>query len=241
MIVDIFIPCYIDQLKPETGFNMVKILSKVGCGVNYNEEQTCCGMPAFHQGNWTDSKEIGEKFIHDFMNDRYIISPSADCTGFIKNQYNEMFHNSVLHNEYKGIQKKIYEISDFLINVLKITDLGATLQGNAVYMPTCTAIRNYGLGDEPLQLLKKVRGLNIKELINAETCCGYGGQFSFNYECISSVMSQQKIDDIIKSGADYVISTDYSCLMHLDGYIKKQGLSLTVMHLVDVLSAGWEL
>ena len=123
MIVDIFIPCFIDQLHPNVGLNMVKILEKLGCGINYNPEQTCCGQPAFNAGYWDEAREVGEKFIKEFQNDRYIVSPSASCTGYVKNYYPEMFHNSVLHNEFKQIKRNIFEFSDFLVNVLKIQTL----------------------------------------------------------------------------------------------------------------------
>ena len=240
MIVDIFIPCYIDQFHPETGFNMIKVLDKVGCGVNYNVEQTCCGLPAFHSGNWDDCKEVAEKFVKEFLNERYIVTPSAVCAGFVKKQYSEMFHNTVLHNEHKQVQKNMFELSDFLVNVLKISNIGATLNGKAVYMPTCSTDGKYELKNEPLALLEKVRGLELVELPNADSCCGFGGNFSVRYENISSAMAQEKINDILKTGAEYIIATDYSCLMHLSGYIKKQQLPLKVMHLADVLAAGWD-
>jgi len=240
MIVDIFIPCYIDQFYPETGFNMIKVLDKVGCSVNYNVEQTCCGQPAFHSGNWDDCKEIGEKFIKEFLNERYIVSPSAVCAGFVKKQYSEMFHNTVLHNEYKQVQKNLYEFADFLVNVLKISNIGATLNGKGVFMPTCSAQRNYELKNEPLLLLEKVRGLQLVDLPDAAACCGFGGNFTLKYENVSSAMAQEKISNILRTGAEYIISTDYSCLMHLDGYIKKQALPLKVMHLADVLASGWD-
>ena len=128
MIVDIFIPCFIDQLYPQTGFNMVKVLERAGCDVNYNPEQTCCGQPAFNAGYWDEAKKVGEKFIKEFNNDRYIVSPSASCVGMIKNYYPEMFHNAVLHNEYKQIAKNIHEFSSFLVNV------PATLGNSSAYI-----------------------------------------------------------------------------------------------------------
>jgi L-lactate dehydrogenase complex protein LldE len=159
MIVDIFIPCFMDQIYPDTGLNMVKILEKVGCGVNYNPEQTCCGQPAFNMGYWNDCKEVGEKFIREFQNDRYIVCPSASCVGMIKKYYPDMFHNSVLHNEYKQVQKNIYEFSDFMVNVLKITDIGATLNGIATYHDSCAALRESKKNLE--YYLKKCVALNF--------------------------------------------------------------------------------
>lgn len=240
MIVDIFIPCYIDQIYPETGLNMVKILEKVGCGVNYNPEQTCCGQPAFNAGYWSECKEVGEKFIREFQNDRYIVCPSASCVGFIRKSYPEMFHNSVLHNEYKQIQKNIFEFSDFMVNVLKISDLGATLKGVATFHDSCAALREYGVKDEPRTLLKKVRGLELREMKEPDTCCGFGGGFSAKFESISVGLGEQKMNNVLDTGADYLVSTDTSCLMHLESYAKKQGKPIKMMHLCDVLASGWD-
>lgn len=240
MIVDLFIPCYIDQFYPETALNMIKILEKVGCAVNYNPEQTCCGQPAFNMGFWDEAKEVGDKFIREFQNDRYIVCPSTSCVGFVKNQYNEMFFNSVLHNEYKQIQKNMFELSDFLVNVLKITNLGATLNGTATYHDACTAIRNYGIKKEPRILLEKVRGLKMIEMKNAEACCGFGGGFSVKVEPLAVSLGEQKIEDAESTQADFLISTDSSCLMHLDGLLKKNQKPMKVMHLADVLASGWD-
>lgn len=240
MIVDLFIPCFIDQLYPETGLNMVKVLERVGCGVNYNHEQTCCGQPAFNAGYWDSCKEVGEKFIKEFQNDRYIVSPSASCPGFVKNYYPEMFHNSVLHNQCKQVQKNMYEFSDFLVNVLKMTDLGAVLKGTAVYHDSCSGLREYGIKREPRLLLEKVRGLTLKEMNDCEVCCGFGGTFSVKHENIAVGMAEQKIKHAEEAGAELIISTDYSCLLHLDSYLKKQKKPMRAMHIVDVLASGWD-
>lgn len=240
MIVDIFIPCFIDQFYPDTASNMVKILERLGCGVNYNPEQTCCGQPAFNAGYRDECKEVGEKFIREFQNDRYIVSPSASCAGFVKNYYPEMFHNSVLHNEYKQIQKNMYEFSDFLVNVLKITDLGARLEGIGTYHDSCSALREYGIRREPRLLLEKVRGLEMREMKDAETCCGFGGGFSVKFEPVSVSLGGQKVENAMETGAEYIISTDTSCLMHMDAFAKKAGKNVKMMHLVDVLASGWD-
>lgn len=238
MIVDIFIPCFMDQIYPGTAMNMVKILEYIGCRVNYNVEQTCCGQPAFNSGYWNHSKEIGEKFIKEFPDDRYIVTPSASCAGMVKNYYSEMFHNSVLHNEYKMVRKNMFEFSDFLVNVLKITDLGAKLEGVATYHDSCAGLREYGIKREPRLLLEKVKGLKLVEMEDVEVCCGFGGTFAAKFEPISVGMGEQKVDNAMATGAEYIISTDSSCLMHLDGYISKQNKKLKVMHLVDVLATG---
>jgi L-lactate dehydrogenase complex protein LldE len=238
MIVEIFIPCFIDQIYPQTAMNMVKILENIGCGVNYNIEQTCCGQPAFNAGYWDQCKEIGEKFIKEFPEDRIIVTPSASCAGMVRNYYQEMFHNSVLHNEYKLVKKNMFEFSDFLVNKLKITDLGARMDAVVTYHDSCAALREYGIKREPRVLLEKVKGLKLVEMDDCENCCGFGGTFAAKFEPISVSLAEQKVDNAIAVGAEYIISTDLSCLMHMDGYIKKQKKEIKVMHLVDVLASG---
>jgi len=240
MIVDLFIPCFVDQLFPETAMNMVKVLERVGCGVNYNPEQTCCGQPAFNAGYWEHCKEVSEKFVKEFQTDRYIVSPSTSCVGFVRNDYGEVLRDSTLQNQCRQVQKNMYEFSDFLVNILKITDLGATLKGVGVFHDTCTGLRACGIKREPRVLLGKVRGLELREMNDTETCCGFGGTFSVKYENIAVGMAEQKIKHAEEAGADYIISSDLSCLMHLDGYLRKQGKSMRTMHVVDVLAAGWD-
>jgi L-lactate dehydrogenase complex protein LldE len=239
MLVDIFIPCFVDQIYPNAALNMIKVLERAGCTVNYNPNQTCCGQPAFNGGYWDQCKEVGEKFIKDFPNDRYIVSPSASCVGMVKNYYPELFHNTVLHNEYKIIQKNIFELSDFLVNVLNVTDIGAKLNGSATYHDSCSGLREIGLKQEPRLLLSKVKGLEIREMADNEVCCGFGGTFSVKYESIAVGMAEQKIMNAEATNADYIISTDLSCLMHMEGYLQKHGKKMKVMHLADVLASGW--
>jgi L-lactate dehydrogenase complex protein LldE len=238
MIVDLFIPCYIDQLYPQTALNMVKVLEKLDVGVHYNMSQTCCGQPAFNSGFREHCKEVAQKFIQDFNNDRPIVCPSASCVAMVKNYYPEMFHNSSLHNEYKQVQKNIYEFSDFLVNVLKVTDVGARLEGVATYHDSCAALRECKIKDEPRTLLSHVKGLQLVEMENTDTCCGFGGSFAIKFEPISVGMAEIKVENALKTKAQYLVSSDYSCLMHLDSYMKKQQTPLQVMHIADVLASG---
>ncbi|MFA6923118.1 MAG: (Fe-S)-binding protein [Bacteroidales bacterium] len=238
MTVDIFVPCFIDQIYPQTAFNMVKILEKLGIEVNYNPEQTCCGQVAFNSGYWDETKKIGEKFIKEFANSKYIVAPSASCVGMVKNYYPELFHNTALHNEYKQIQKNIYEITDFIVNVLNVTDLGSEFYATVTYHDSCAALREYGIKMQPRTLLGKIKGLKLIEMEESETCCGFGGTFSVKNEPISTAMAQQKIENAIKTGAEYIVSTEASCLMHLESYIKKNKLPIRTIHVIDILASG---
>ncbi len=240
MIVDIFIPCYIDQYYPGTAANMVKVLERLGCGVNYNMEQTCCGQPAYVDGYWDQCKKVGEKLIHEFQDDRYIVTPAASCVSMIKNHYVNLFHNSVLHNEYKNIRSKIFEFSDFLVNVLHVTDVGARLDAVATYHDSCTALRELQIKEAPRVLLSKVRGLRLNEMKDTELCCGAGGGLPRKFESIAVNMGEEKIRNATDTKAEIIISTDYQCLMHMQGIISKQQKPLKVMHIADVLASGWE-
>lgn len=239
MTVDIFIPCFIDQVYPETGFNMIKILEKLSVEVNYNKEQTCCGQMAFNSGFWEEAKKIGEKFIRDFPNNRPIVGPSASCAGFVRNYYDEMFYNSALHIEYHQLKKNFYEFTDFVVNVLQITDVGATFNHVVTYHDSCAALREYKLGTQPRQLLSEVRGIEIREMSERHTCCGFGGTFAVKHEAISTAMVEQKVHHALETGAEYIVSTDSSCLMNMKGYIEKQNLPIKTIHIIDLLAQGW--
>ena len=215
---------------------MVRVLEKLGIGVHYNPNQTCCGQVAFNAGFWDEAKSIGEKFIRDFPNDRYIITPSASCAGMVRNYYDELFYNSALHNEYRQLKKNMYEFSDFLVNVLKITDVGAEFPHRVTYHDSCAALREYGIREEPRALLRKVKGLELIEMKDSDVCCGFGGTFSVKHDGISAAMGEQKVLNALDTGAEFIVSTDASCLMHQQGYIQKNGKSIQTIHLVDVLA-----
>lgn len=240
MTVDIFIPCFIDQLYPETGFNMVKILERAGVDVRYNKNQTCCGQIAFNSGFWDHAKHLGEKFIRDFADSKYVVAPSASCVGMVRNYYDEMFYNSAMHNEYRMLKKNIFEISDFLVNVIKVRDFGAVFNHKVTFHDSCAGLREYGLKDEARQLLGFVRGLQMVEMEETHTCCGFGGTFSVKNEAISVAMAEFKVGKALETGAEYIVSTDSSCLMHQEAYIRKQNLPIKTIHLVDILAHGWE-
>ncbi len=240
MNVQIFIPCFMDQLFPTTGFNMVKVLQKLGCTVNYNVNQTCCGQPAYNAGFRNESKEVCSKFLKDFEGDNLIITPSASCAGFIHNYYPQIFNNSSSHNQVKNLQKRVVEFSDFLVNHLKVEDVGAILEEKATYHDSCASLREYKLSNnEPRKLLSKVKGLELVEMKDNETCCGFGGTFAVKFEGISTAMADQKVDNAKAAGANLIISTDVSCLMHIDGYAQNRNAGIKTMHLADVLASGW--
>ena len=218
---------------------MVKVLEKAGCTVTYNSRQTCCGQAAFNAGFWEESKSVCQKFIGDFAGAEPVVSPSASCVGFVNNYYVRLFDNSSLHHEMQELKKRTFEFSYFLCHQLGVTNFGASLVGKATYHDSCAGLRECGIKQEPRLLLKNVKGLELVEMADTETCCGFGGTFAVKYENISMAMAEQKVEQAVATKADYLISTDLSCLMHLQGYIQQKGYAIKTMHLADVLASGW--
>ena len=240
MKVQLFIPCFVDQLYPQTAMNMVKVLEKACCDVSYNTNQTCCGQPAFNAGFLENTKAVAAKFIKDFEGLDYIVAPSASCVGFIRNYYSDLFENSSQHNQVKNLAERTFEFTEFLTQILQIDNYGAELNVRATYHDSCAALRECKIKDAPKRLLSKVKGLELIEMAESETCCGFGGTFSVKFPEISLSMADQKIENVINTGATHIISTDLSCLMHLEGIIKKKSIPLTTLHIADVLATGWE-
>lgn len=235
MEAGLFIPCFIDQVYPQTGMNMHRLLKRLGVSTHYNPNQTCCGQMAFNGGYWEEARCVAEKFIRDFMHYPLVVGPSASCVAMVKNYYPGMFDNSALHNENRNLGKHIFELTDFLVNVLKREDVGAYFPARATIHDSCAALREYGLGDEPRRLLARVKGLEIVEMKDTDVCCGFGGTFSVKHEAIATAMAEQKIENAMETGVEYIISTEASCQMHLQGSISRKGLPLKVIHIADVL------
>ena len=238
MKVQLFIPCYIDQLYPQTGQNTLEILQKVGCEVIYNPNQTCCGQPAFNSGYWGESKALAEKFFNDYNPNIPIVSPSGSCTGFIKRHYAKLFANEAeILALCDTVSSNLFELSDFLCNQLKIVDLGAVFPHKVTLHRSCSSIREYGLTDEPERLLSHVKGLELIEMEESTTCCGFGGTFAIKQTDISTAMVAKKVEHALATGAEYIVGTEASCLMNITSYCQKQGFPIRGIHLADILNA----
>ncbi|MBT3385274.1 MAG: (Fe-S)-binding protein [Prolixibacteraceae bacterium] len=236
MNVDVFIPCFIDQFYPETAVNVISVLEKAGCNVNYNPDQTCCGQPAFNSGYWDETRTLAVKFINDFNGANFIVSPSASCTGFIKNYYGKLFETDKQRlNESNQLSKRIFEFSDFLVNHLNFVDFDSVFNHKVTFHDSCAGLREYGIKNEPRILLQNVKGLELVEMENTDTCCGFGGTFAAKFHSISTAMTEQKVENALKTGADYIVSTEASCLMNIESYIRKKKLPIKTIHLADVL------
>lgn len=237
MIADLFIPCFIDQLYPATGWNVVKLLENAGVEVNYNPQQTCCGQPTFNSGYWDSSRRTAEKFMKDFPNDRPIVVPSASCAGYVRNHYPELFKDIPEWKEdVDRVCHNVTELTDFLVNHLKMEDFGACFPHKITYHDGCSALREYGLKDEPRRLLSHVEGIELKEMPDNRTCCGFGGTFMVKFVPISTAMVEQKVENALSTGAEYIVSSEASCLLNIESYIKKNELPIKTKHIADVLA-----
>lgn len=239
MQVELFVPCFVDQMYPATAFNAIKVLEALGCQVHYNPAQTCCGQPAFNAGHWEEAKEVGEKCIRELEGDRPVVVLSSSCTGMIRNYYGKLFHNTAMHNQWKQLQRNTFEFAEFVFKHLPYQQLRPVFEHSITYHDACSALRECGIREEPRALLKQVGNMTYVPLAENETCCGFGGTFAVKYEGISTAMADQKMTHALKTGADYLVSSDLSCLMHLEAYARQHKMDIKTIHLADVLAAGW--
>jgi len=236
--VALFVTCMVDMIYPEVGTAAVELLERHGVEVLFPLEQTCCGQPAFNAGFWPEAQEVAEKFIGEFNNDRYVVVLSSSCTGMIKNYYADLFQNSSLQNAWKQIKKNTFEFADFLVKVLKVDTSNMRFDASITYHDACSALRECNIYEEPRKLLQPIQGIEWKEMEKNRTCCGFGGTFAAKYEPISVGMGDQKCIEAEKTGAEFLVSADLSCLLHLKAYLEKKNSSMKVLHLADILVEG---
>jgi len=238
MTVSLFIPCFIDQCYPNVGVSVVKILEKLGHTVTYSTEQTCCGQPAFNSGAWDQARATARHALKVFRDAEFIVTPSGSCGAMMKVFYPDLFKNTPEHKEACMLAGKVWEFSSFLVNKLGVTDLGAHYEGKATFHDGCHSLREMRVKQEPRELLKHVRGLELVEMSPADTCCGFGGTFSVKFPMISTAMGEGKCEAIADAGVDTVVSLDSSCLMHIQGLFDKQGKRMRSLHLAEILANG---
>jgi len=238
MKVALFIPCFIDTIYPQVGVATYKILKKIGFEVVYPPNQTCCGQPFFNSGFKSEAKKLAKKFFNEFNEYDYIVAPSASCISMVKVHYKELLEE----NEFNKISSKSYEICEFLHDVVKLDSLDVSFNHSIALHQSCHGLRELELATDknlniPYQnkvenLLKLVKGIEIKPLPNAQECCGFGGTFSVNYNEISKKMGQDKIENFLKTGAEFLVGYDNSCLMHLSSI----NPNIKILHVVEILS-----
>ena len=240
MRVALFVPCYVDLIRPEVGVSVVRVLRGLGVDVAYPEGQTCCGQPAFNSGFFDEARTMGRRFLDVFERERsdYIVCPSGSCATMVSHYYPFIFKDLPEERERSEVLAgRVREFSDFLANVMGVENLGARLEGNAVFHCGCHQRRELGVLEEPRGLLSNVEDLELVDWENEELCCGFGGTFAVKMPDVSTAMADEKIKALQKSGADTLISGDSSCLMHLEGRLRRIGYDTRVLHLAQVLDA----
>jgi len=236
--VSLFVTCIVDQLFPQVGLAMADVLERVGFEVDFPEGQTCCGQPAFNSGYWEEARKVARCFLDVFDGEGYIVAASGSCTSMVTHHFEDLFrHEPVRLEQARRVKNRIFEFSQFLLNVAKVEDVGARLDAVATYHDSCHALRELHIKDGPRRLLAHVRGLELREMDPPEECCGFGGTFSVKFPEISGGMARTKIDAILRTGADTVISVDSSCLMQIQGAMRKAGRNIRAMHLAEVLAS----
>ncbi|HLH08528.1 MAG TPA: (Fe-S)-binding protein [Terriglobales bacterium] len=234
--VSLFVPCFVDQLQPQVAIDTVKVLRRIGYTVHFPEDQTCCGQPAFNSGFWDEARPCAERFLKIFGASDVIVCPSGSCTSMVKSHYPELLKDTPSYNDAVTLGQRVYELSQFLIRVAQISDVGSWFPHSVTYHASCHATRELGIHDEPLTLLKNVRGLELRSLPHEEDCCGFGGTFSTKFGMISAAMGDTKAGNIEATKAEYVTSIDPSCLIHLAGIIGHTRRSSKPIHLASILA-----
>jgi len=238
MRVSLFVTCLADQVWPSAAVGTVRVLRRVGCAVDFDERQTCCGQPAFNTGYRPEARALAQRFIEIFEAGApdAIVSPSGSCTAMVRH-YADLFEDDGWRARAKAVAERTYELSDFLVNRLGVEDVDATFAGRLTWHDACHGLRDLGLQREPRRLLRHVRGAELVELPNAESCCGFGGTFSLKHPEISVAMLDEKVEAIERAAVDAVVSGDASCLMQIGGRLSRRGSAVRALHLADVLAA----
>ncbi len=235
--VSLFVTCLADVLFPNIAEDTVRVLRRVGAQVEFPKGQTCCGQPAFNSGFRRDAAQMARHFIEVFAEAEAIVTPSGSCAAMVRHEYPHLFPaGSSWHSRAQEIASRTYELSQFLVQRMGVSDVGATFAGKVTWHDSCHLNRVLGIHDEPRRLLRAVRGLELIEMERSDWCCGFGGTFAVRLPEISTAMMHEKIRHAAASGAQALVTADASCMMHIAGGLRRQGINLPVIHLAQILA-----
>ena len=235
--VTLFIQCIVDSCFPAVGEAMATVLEGQGLGLHYPPAQTCCGQPAFNAGYRREASDLARHFLDVFEDAECIVCPSGSCVNMVRHHYRELFaRDARLLARAERVAARTFEFTEFLVDVLGVTDVDATWHGDVTYHDSCHLLRGLGVKDQPRALLGKVRGLNLIEMTRSDECCGFGGTFSAKYPEISEALLETKLANIQATGARAVVGCDMGCLMHMQGMIRRRELPITVHHIAEILA-----
>jgi len=238
MRVGFFVTCLIDLVRPSIGFAAIKLLEAGGAEVFVPPTQTCCGQPGYNSGDRAGAAALAAKVIREFEDCDYLVAASGSCTGMIKTHYADVLRDDpVMLQRAAALAAKTHELTDFLVNVLKLSQVPGRFTGTVTYHDSCAGLREMGVKQQPRTLLAKVPGLKISEMTECETCCGFGGTFALKYGEISTRLADNKCQHIANSGADAVVLGDLGCILNIEGRLRRRGDSKTrVLHVAEVLA-----
>lgn len=235
--VALFVTCLVDLFRPSVGFSAVKLLENAGCDVAVPRGQTCCGQPAYNQGDRADTVEIAKQTIDAFAGFDYVVAPSGSCAGMLKKHYVTLFApDDAWHAKALTLADRTFELVTFLTDILGVKKVDTRLTATVTYHDACSGLRELGIKQQPRQLLGSVEGLEVSEMRGAEVCCGFGGTFCVKYPDISTKMVSDKVRDIEASGADLLLAGDLGCLLNMAGRLKRLGSNVEARHVAEVLA-----
>ena len=240
MRASLFITCYNDTLFPETGRAVVRLLERLGVTIDFDSRQTCCGQMHANTGFRAEAFSQASRFIRMYKDAENIVIPSSSCVAMIRDQYPGLLQelgNEKLNEQFAALLPRVFELSEFIIDKLGKDDVGAYFPHRVTYHASCHGLRGLHLGDPPMRLLSKVRGLELAPLDNLDRCCGFGGTFSIKNAEVSSAMLAAKLGDVVATRAEYCTALDNSCLMHLGGALHRQFAGMRTIHLAQILAS----
>ena len=238
MRVGFFVTCLVDLMRPAIGFAAIKLLEAGGAEVYVPPSQTCCGQPAYNSGDRDDARDLARKVIEEFEGCEYVVAPSGSCGGQIRTHYQDLFSDdTAMLARAQALAERTYELTDFLLNVMKLEAVPGRFAGTITYHDSCAGLREMNVKTQPRALLSKVPGLVLQEMAESEMCCGFGGTFSIKFGEISSRLADNKCTHIAASGADAVVLGDLGCMLNIEGRLRRRGDSRTrVLHIAEVLA-----
>jgi L-lactate dehydrogenase complex protein LldE len=238
MRVGLFVTCLVDLMRPSIGFAALKLLERAGCDVVVPSTQTCCGQPGYNSGDRKAALALARKVLAEFEGCDYVVAPSGSCAGMIRAHFPELFADQPAEVEHvEKLCAKTYELTDFLVNVAKLERIDARFDGTITYHDSCSGLREMGVKAQPRALLAKVAGLQISEMKEPETCCGFGGAFAVKFGDVSARIADNKCEDALATGADAIVLGDLGCMLNIEGRLRRKGDSKTkVLHVAEVLA-----
>ena len=236
MLVSLFIPCFVDQMAPRVGLAVARVLERLGHACEFRAAQTCCGQPSFNSGYWDEARVVAIRAIEVFAGADVVVGPSGSCVAMMRVFYPQVLKGTPHETAALDLAARTFEFCEFLVEKLGVTDVGARFPHRVTYHDGCHGLRELRVKDEPRQLLRAVRDLELVECDEPESCCGFGGLFSVKYPMISTAMAEVKGGSLARTDCDYIVSSDPSCQLQLDGWLSRNERKPRTIHLAEVLA-----